>query len=120
MSNEPDAVVESDPVLDMMMMQNQIDELQEKCDEQEYFITALQDSHRLELMNHLLPHYLSPCKSPQTAIAEARKTADETINVMAEEMNKKAAEYRELVEKQRQEAKDRQVMLASTDEEVEN
>ena len=111
--------VTTDPVLDMTIMQNRIDELQEQVDEQEYFITALQDNHRITLMNHLLPYTLPNFRQTGDAVKEAREIADETVTLMAEAMNAKAAEYRKRVEAQREEAKAQRVVIEN-DETTEN
>ena len=105
-----------DPVLNMTIMQARVDELQEKCDEQEFYITALQDSHRIELMNRLLPYYLSTGSGEKSAIKKARRVSDEVVNVLAEQMNAKAAEYRKLIEERRAKDEEKRALIEATDE----
>jgi len=120
--------VETDPVLDMTIMQNRIDELQKQVDEQEYFIAALQDSHRIALMNHLMPYYLKTCRNEpsmeKVAFGKARKTAGLVVDTMAEEMNAKAAAYRNKIEEQREQRKKDNIVIEFDDNdgdgEVEN
>jgi len=120
LSNELTPEETTDPVLDMTMMQHRIDELQEKVDELEYGNMALQDHHRVDLMSHLLPPLLAQGMGRKSAIKEAISVADECIGIMTEGINKKAAEYRKLIEEQRTEREDKRALIELTEGEPEN
>ena len=106
----------TDPVLDMTIMQQRIDELKARNDELEFAMSAWQDRERIDLMNHLLPAFLMTSQGTKSAIKKARGVADECISQMIEEFNAKAEKYRELIEAQRVEEDEKRALIEDTDD----